>query len=315
MTPSVSVIIPTYNRAILLERAIRSVLSQTCRDFEIIIVDDASTDNTQEMLNTTFKSEIDKGILICLRNEKNMERSFSRNKGMQLAKGEYIALLDDDDIWLPQFLENAIHFFMEDDEIGCMFSNFIIILEADLKEIKARFNKIILAESDIYRELCIMGELGSPSTAVFKQKIYKSIGGFNERLPYLEDKEFFSRVAMNSKIGFMPIPSVCRYQHIGSYSQPSPEEKENVWKLIETNANKYNFPLNNVLVGQAYINIAWHFLPNILKAKEYLLKALRANRNILFKLETWRLLIRVILGRHLYPLLKRWKRYIRNKEA
>lgn len=101
--PYFSVIIATYNRAHSIRKAIESILKQSFQDFEIIVVDDASTDNTQEVL-----SVINDERLICIRNEKNEERCMSRNKGIALSSGKYICFLDSDDYHLSHHLE-TIH--------------------------------------------------------------------------------------------------------------------------------------------------------------------------------------------------------------
>jgi len=95
-----SVIIPTYNRDAFIEKAINSVLRQTYQDFEIIIIDDASTDNTNKII-----SNIDSNKIKYVRNIENIERCNSRNKGIELAQGKYICFLDSDDYHLPNHLE------------------------------------------------------------------------------------------------------------------------------------------------------------------------------------------------------------------
>ena len=105
-TPKVSVIIPTYNRAHLVGRAIRSVLNQTYQDFEIIVVDDGSTDNTEEVV----KSFNDPRIRY-IRHEKNRGGSAACNTGIRAARGEYIAFQDSDDEWLPEKLEKQMQVF------------------------------------------------------------------------------------------------------------------------------------------------------------------------------------------------------------
>lgn len=307
MKATVSVIIPTYNRAKILERAIRSVLSQTYRDFEIIIIDDASTDNTLKMVEEKFIKEFGLETIRYVRNDRRRERSFSRNRGLELVRGEYIALLDDDDIWLPQHLEQAVYFLEENRDVGCVFSNFIMIPEFDIRKARVRFSDMTSGKLDIYSDLCITGELGAGPTAVFRREIRDRIGRFNESLCYLEDREFFSRIAMIYKVGFIAEPSVCTYQHAGSYTQPSPAEKENTWGLIEENAKKFGFHLKDELVGKEYMNIAWFFLPNIRKARVYFFKAMKIDYMILAKLDTWNLLFRLALGQKLYLALKKKK--------
>ena len=105
-SPIVSIVMPVYNRSLLLSRAIDSVLKQTYHDFELVIVDDGSTDETQYLLNFYLKTYPDK--IIVHRNESNLGVSNSRNIGNKLARGKYIVVLDSDDYFLPDFLENAV---------------------------------------------------------------------------------------------------------------------------------------------------------------------------------------------------------------
>ena len=98
--PFFSIIIPSYNRAHSIRKAIESVFNQTFKDIEIIIIDDASTDNTKEVI-----LEMNDQRIIYHRNEINQERCNSRNKGIELAKGEYICFLDSDDYHLPNHLQ------------------------------------------------------------------------------------------------------------------------------------------------------------------------------------------------------------------
>ncbi|MDB5258748.1 MAG: tuaG [Chitinophagaceae bacterium] len=99
-----SIVIPTYNRAAFVKKAVDSVIAQTCSDWELIVVDDASTDHTMDVLN----SYADPRIRI-VRNTLNLERSASRNKGIEAARGEYICFLDSDDYYFPQHLEILRH--------------------------------------------------------------------------------------------------------------------------------------------------------------------------------------------------------------
>ena len=101
-----SVVIPTYNRADIIAKSLDSIYSQTYTDWEIIVVDNASTDNTAEVI----AKYLDKGKLRYIVNEKNYERSYSRNKGMKLATGDFVSLLDSDDVLYPDCLQKAADF-------------------------------------------------------------------------------------------------------------------------------------------------------------------------------------------------------------
>jgi glycosyltransferase involved in cell wall biosynthesis len=104
--PFFSVIIPTYNRADLIQKTLKSVFEQSYRNFEIIVVDNGSTDNTIEVLNAVEKLH----EIRIVRNEVNQERSVSRNLGMKAARGEYLTFLDSDDLMYPDNLMSAYHF-------------------------------------------------------------------------------------------------------------------------------------------------------------------------------------------------------------
>jgi len=106
--PTVSVIIPTYNRAHLVGRSIQSVINQTYQDFEIIVVDDGSTDNTEDIIKEFQKK--DKRIKH-IKHNKNKGGSAARNTGIRAARGEYIAFLDSDDEWMPTKLEKQTSYF------------------------------------------------------------------------------------------------------------------------------------------------------------------------------------------------------------
>lgn len=101
-----SIVIPTYNRADIIEKSLDSIYNQTYDDWEIIVVDNASNDNTKEVL----EKYLEKGKIRYIINDKNYERSYSRNKGMALASGEFVSLLDSDDILYPDCLQKAADF-------------------------------------------------------------------------------------------------------------------------------------------------------------------------------------------------------------
>lgn len=119
MTPFFSVIIPTYKRAHAILKAIESVLNQTFQDFELIVVDDASPDDTEHIVKSIKDDRI-----VYLKNESNQERCLSRNRGINVAKGKYICFLDSDDYHLPNHLQDLYGLIQEKKEsIAFFFSN------------------------------------------------------------------------------------------------------------------------------------------------------------------------------------------------
>lgn len=122
----VSIVIPTYNRAKLIERAINSVLAQTLQDFEIIIVDDASQDETEAVIKSLTDSRIK-----YLKHQTNVNGSAARNTGIRAARGEYLALLDSDDEWLPNHLETKINY-MQNNACQGIFGSYYIYYSDEL---------------------------------------------------------------------------------------------------------------------------------------------------------------------------------------
>jgi glycosyltransferase involved in cell wall biosynthesis len=180
----VSVIIPTYNRADKVCRAISSIIDQTYKDIEIIVIDDASTDTTIKRLDE-FGSQIK-----IIRHEKNMGVSAARNSGIRTAKGEYIALLDSDDYWLPEKLEVQIAFFNANPDA--------VICQA--RELWIRHgrrvnpgNKHLKPSGDIFipsLKLCLV----SPSAVMFKKSLLDEVGMFDEEFPVCEDYDLWLRI-------------------------------------------------------------------------------------------------------------------------
>ena len=136
--PAASVIIPVYNGDKFIDRAIHSALNQSFDDVEIIVIDDASTDHTRENIFDHFSHLIGQRVLY-FRNEQNMERAFSRNKGAELSRSDYIFFLDYDDEWHANYLENVLDVFSTGNfEIVYSFQRTFIDEESKLKRVSRK---------------------------------------------------------------------------------------------------------------------------------------------------------------------------------
>jgi glycosyltransferase involved in cell wall biosynthesis len=124
-----SIIIPVYNGEEYIHRAIECALAQTYPHKEVIVIDDASTDRTQEVVK--------KYPVIYYRNEKNMERAYSRNKGVELSKGEFIFFLDYDDLWREDYIESVLEH-LEDSQIVYSFPRSFINSEGNLLRVSRK---------------------------------------------------------------------------------------------------------------------------------------------------------------------------------
>lgn len=209
--PRVSVIIPSYNRAHLIGRAVQSVLNQTYKDFEIIVVDDASTDNTEKVV----KSFSDERIRYAWHKE-NRGGAAARNTGIKIAQGDYIAFLDSDDIWLPEKLEKQIQVFKDASlKVGVVYTGFWRI-EGD-KKTYIPSSKITQKQGDIYQSLLKRNFIGTPTAMVRKECLLRA-GMFDEYLPRLQDWELWIRISKRYHFKCINEPLVISYYQPASIS-------------------------------------------------------------------------------------------------
>lgn len=191
--PKVSVIIPTYNRAHLIGRAIKSVLNQTYQDFEIIVVDDGSTDSTEEVIKEFQKK--DKRIKY-VKHKKNKGEGAARNTGIKISKSPFIAFQDSDDESFPQRLEKQIKVFEnESQKIGIVYSDMILI---DKEEKKHYFKSPEFTPKDqfIYKKALDYGILNiGIGTSLVRKSCFEVAGFFDDKIPYFVDAEFFIRLS------------------------------------------------------------------------------------------------------------------------
>ncbi len=206
--PTVSVVIPTFNRANLLPRAISSVLAQTFSNFELIIVDDGSTDNTAEVVKEFADLRI---RYIAL--GKNCGGSHARNQGIQSAQAEFVAFLDSDDEWLPKKLELQLARLQSSDN---PYATVIYCLGYEYYESAQRkkLPNLIAHEGDVFDNL-LRGWL-PPTTSLFlsKRSSLLDVGGFDESLPSFQDYDLWLSLAKaNNHFLAVTEPLIIRYFH------------------------------------------------------------------------------------------------------
>jgi GT2 family glycosyltransferase len=199
MRPLVSVVIPTYNRWAMVGEAVESVLAQSCRSFELIVVDDGSTDRTRGELSRW-------GAALQLISQPRKGVAAARNLGVSMAVGRYIAFLDSDDIWLSKKLEIQTAFMEENpgDEI-CQTEE--LWLRHGLRvNPKAKHRK---TSGDIFRrslELCLV----SPSAVMMTKDLFVAAGGFDETFPVCEDYDLWLRIAVARPVPLVPAALVIK---------------------------------------------------------------------------------------------------------
>ena len=214
--PTVTVLIPTYNRAHYIGQALDSVMGQSRPVDEIIVVDDGSTDNTAEVVAAY-------GSRVRHIRRQNGGAAAARNLGIREAKGDYIALLDSDDLWKPDKMRMQMEFLREHPEIDFLFSdwsNFTEGSDNEAPEIKnAKIHDDLAANAPNLREMydCLLVENVIPtSTVVFRRSCIERTGYFDESLPPVEDFDLWLRAARVCRFGFVNAVVTKRRRHSGN---------------------------------------------------------------------------------------------------
>ncbi len=195
---TVTVIIPTYNRRKMVQEAIHSVLQQKYRDFELIVIDDGSTDGTGEAIRDL------PGVRYLF--QSNQGVSAARNRGVREGRGELVAFLDSDDLWLPQKLEVQVAFMRAHPEVQICQTDEIWLRNG--VRVNPR-NKHRKPSGDIFArslELCLV----SPSAVMMRREFFARMGGFDEALPPCEDYDLWLRVAAEEPVLLIQKPLITK---------------------------------------------------------------------------------------------------------
>jgi glycosyltransferase involved in cell wall biosynthesis len=267
--PLVSVIIPTYNRADLIGRAVKSVFMQTYANLEIIVVDDASSDNTAKVVNS-----ISDGRLKFIRHDVNKGPAASRNTGLRNSHGDYITFLDSDDEWLPQKIALQLDVFKENGEwVGLVFTN-------GFNEDKNTMAVTSPVPSGIYYDphkdsfYPLRKLITPPSGWMLPCAVANKIGYFDESMYNWEDGDYLARIAYKYLLYFINENLViwhASHKHANVISQNLIKGKEIFLEnnFLELNKDKkYLFRFYRAL-GKDSIAL------DKTKARRYLLRALR----------------------------------------
>lgn len=197
---NISVIIPVFNREKTIRRAIDSVLGQDFPAFELIVVDDGSTDSTAEILKSYHHK-----IKVVTQN--NFGVSFARNRGIMEAKGEWIAFLDSDDEWMPDKLSQQIAYLKMHPETR------ILQTEEQWIRHKKRVNQVkkyFKKSGNIFKE-CLKTCTVGASTVICERSLLQETGGFDDTLPVCEDYDLWIRIAAKYPIPLLDKPLINKY--------------------------------------------------------------------------------------------------------
>ncbi|MFQ5824171.1 MAG: glycosyltransferase family 2 protein [bacterium] len=188
-----SVIIPTYNRLQFLMEAVESVLNQTYQNFELILVDDGSTDGTSD-----YALELGKQVKYIYK--KNGGPSSARNRGIREAKGEFITFLDSDDLWHKDKLKVEIEFMKSHPDAMVCYTDEIWIRRGVRVNQRKKHQKYSGWIFERCLPLCII----SPSSVLMRKEFFDKVGFFDESLPQCEDYDLWLRASLHFPFHFIP---------------------------------------------------------------------------------------------------------------
>ena len=237
--PIVSVIIPTYNRSIILNRAISSVLSQSYNNIEIIVVDDASKDDTNKMLNLH-----DDPRLKYISHRINKGASAARNRGIKESKGDLVAFLDDDDEWFPKKLEKQVSLILNSpSDVGLIYCWMDYYnAEGGINSYKPKL------KGRVFREVLDYQRIGGCPTLLVKKSVIENVGGFDESLKRGNDGDFIRRVCRKYKVDYVPETLVKVYVNHGEkrISDNNSLRFIEIVKANEIKLDKFKIELRNL---------------------------------------------------------------------
>ena len=275
MSPEISVIIPTYNRASMVVEAVESVLAQEVVDFELIVIDDGSTDETEARLSIY-------GSSLKYYQQENKGVSSARNRGLELSTAPLVAFLDSDDLWLPSKLKIQHNYMAEHPEIQVCQTEEIWWRNGRRVNPKKHHEK---PSGDIFQrslDLCLV----SPSAVMMRRELFEKVGYFDEELPMAEDYDLWLRVAVDNPVPLIAeplvikrgghqdqlskVPAIDRYrikalEKLLDSGRLSPEQYEWTWQAFKHKCQIYGqgcLKRGKVEEGEGYLS-----LPNQYRTK------------------------------------------------
>lgn len=221
-SPLVSVIIPSKNRPDLVVSAVTSVINQTYANIEIIVVDDGSVVHLAPVLHKIFSDKV-----LCVRNDVGLGAPAARNAGARIASGQFIAFLDDDDLWVPSKLERQLSSFRTlGDDFGVVYCGYDFIVRDAIVLRKNCYH----ANFDLYITALNECPVGSP-TPLIRKKYFDMVGGFDSSLPSCQDWDLWIRISQVCK--FYPVKeSLALYRIHGDQISTNMNKKIEARKML-----------------------------------------------------------------------------------
>ena len=293
--PVVSVVIPTHNRPKLLERSIRSVLAQTFDDFEVLVVDDGSTDDTQDRVLAVKDTR-----LRYIRHPVRRGAPAARNSGVENAIGEFIAFQDSDDVWLIDKLEKQVALIQESPATtAVVYSGFLRVKNGSLKYTPKSEDKQIRGK--ILPDL-LSGNFVSTQTMLVRRGAFDEIGAFDPDLRRLQDWDLAIRLADRYEFDLVDEPLAMVYDTLGNISADAEAFVESLTRILEKHhdlfaAHPAHLARHLTFLGHCYCSTG-----DRCRGRLHLRQALRHHAGFP---STWMVLLASFLGSSTYRAVAR----------
>ena len=302
-TPKVSVIIPTYNYGHYVAEAIQSVLEQTFQDFELIVVDDGSTDDTEQVV-AQF------GDALQYIYQHNRGYAAARNVAIQQSRGTILAFLDADDMWLPQKLAVQVDYFERHLEVGVVSASYYHI-DAHGK-VTGKGPHTPQAQGWLFERLLTQGNFIAMPTVAIRRQCFETVGLFDESLKTTVDWDLWLRLSSTYPFGYID-QYLAQYRlHEANMHRKADIKARDTLAVLDKAFSKSDLPLNvrhkrGQVYGQAHLTIAWRYILNhqTVIARQHLFQAVKLYPRHVANPLFLRMLLATVIGTQPYARLRR----------
>ena len=282
--PLISVIVPAYNAQSTIGETVESILNQTFTDFELIVVNDGSTDNTLDIVSSFNDPRLE------VFSYPNAGVSASRNRGTSHAIGTYVSFIDADDLWTPDKLEAQIDALENEPQAAVAYSWTNLIDQSGRFLVRGKYATY---SGNVYAELLVGNFLESASNILLRRQAFIDVGGFDETLSGAADRDFFTRLA--ARYSFVAVPRVGVLYRIGNSNSMSSNllnQERDCLKVINKafeNASESLQPLKKKSLVNLYQYLSFKATEGLLDRQQgwlavsYYWRALKIDPSIIFK--------------------------------